>query len=102
MGVLYILESANTDRVDDAPVHLFDLDSGFNCTQLATTTASARQQLDADTRYVTIKASEDMYVEYGGSAVEAGTSDYLMSAGETLSFSVQPGSGNYIAAEDVA
>jgi hypothetical protein len=102
MGVLYILESSKAGRADGAPVHAFDLGSGFNCTQLATTTSSASQQLDADTRYVTIKASEPMYVEYGGSAVAAGTSDYLMSTGETLSFEVQPGSGNYIAAEDEA
>jgi hypothetical protein len=104
MGTLYIIETSDVDttRGDHVPVHRLDISNGFNCTQLATTTASARQQLDADTRYVTIKASEDMYIEYGGSAVEATTTDYLLSAGETFSFAVRPSSGNYIAAEDVS
>jgi len=51
---------------------------------------------------VTIKASVDMYVEYGGSDVVAATTGFLLSAGESFSFAVDLGAGNYVAAKDVA
>tara|TARA_R100001086_G_scaffold197077_2_gene113639 strand:- start:116 stop:433 length:318 start_codon:yes stop_codon:yes gene_type:complete len=105
MGTLHILECDQAARADNDAIPLmhFNSDDGMRNQQLATSGASASTALDQSTAYVTLIASEDMYINLGGSAVEADTTDFLLPATTPFSFKVSHGDNQaYIAAEDVA
>lgn len=105
MGTLSIIEGKSTARegANAQPVHEFKSGEGIVCTQLSTSGASSRQILKASTAWVTLSASEAMYIQIGGASVEATTTDYQIAANAPFSFKVdQEGVATYIAAEDVA
>jgi hypothetical protein len=105
MGTLSIIESASIarDGSNPQPVHEFSRSGGIPCTQLSTSTTSARVKLKGSTVWVTLNASEAMYIQIGDVTVDATTTDFPIAADVPYSFKVNQELGStYIAAEDVA
>lgn len=58
--------------------------------KIASSASAARSSaFNSSTKFVLLKADADVHFKFGGSTVDATTSDFYLTSGETLAFAVE-------------